>query len=119
MEFTPCSDIRVGIYCVPMENLINIEKYPLDALDSERGAALVESCIVDLDRAGRVGDQQIPIRRSTKRHGGLDARSAGICVKRQQVGELQARVTFGSNRGQHGGIARGQIKHQHKMCFVF
>ena len=35
-----------------MENLIDLEHYPLDRLDSAEGKALIESCISDLDTAG-------------------------------------------------------------------
>lgn len=35
-----------------MENLIDLERYPLDRLDSDAGCALVATCISDLDRTG-------------------------------------------------------------------
>jgi len=35
-----------------MNNLIDLERYPLDRLDSDAGKALVAKCIADLDRRG-------------------------------------------------------------------
>ena len=35
-----------------MEQLIDLERYPLDRLDSADGQALVEKCIADLEARG-------------------------------------------------------------------